>query len=146
VWAAWAFNTRVGGGGGMDAQMIAEDELLEYAVVYGQYKGIPKKHIRAALARGTDVVLRVDVQGAATLKRLIPQVRAATAVVCPPAITDAAADGGRPQPVECLRGHTAETIAVDQQLCWRGANISEQAAHAYRRCPFSSWRRVRRRW
>jgi guanylate kinase len=52
--------------------MIAEDELLEYALVYGQYKGIPKQQVRKALASGHDVLMRIDVQGAATIKDLIP--------------------------------------------------------------------------
>jgi guanylate kinase len=54
------------------AEMIENEELLEYAVVYGDYKGIPKKHVREALASGKDVVLRIDVQGAATIRSLIP--------------------------------------------------------------------------
>ena len=54
------------------AEMIDAGELLEYAVVYGDYKGIPKKHVREALASGKDVVLRIDVQGAATIRSLIP--------------------------------------------------------------------------
>ena len=54
------------------AHMIEADELLEYAVVYNDYKGIPKQQIRDALASGRDVILRVDVQGAATVRRLVP--------------------------------------------------------------------------
>ncbi len=54
------------------AEMIEQDELLEYAVVYGDYKGIPKKHVREALASGQDVIMRIDVQGAATIRRLVP--------------------------------------------------------------------------
>lgn len=54
------------------AQMIEDDELLEYAIVYNDYKGIPKQHIREALVSGKDVIMRVDVQGAATVRRLIP--------------------------------------------------------------------------
>ena len=54
------------------ARMIEEDELLEHAVVYNDYKGIPKQQIRDALASGRDVILRVDVQGAATVRRLVP--------------------------------------------------------------------------
>jgi guanylate kinase len=53
-------------------RMIEENELLEYAVVYGQYKGIPKEQVRTALDSGNDVVMRLDVQGAATIKQLIP--------------------------------------------------------------------------
>jgi guanylate kinase len=54
-------------------RMIAEDELLEYAVVYNQYKGVPKAQIRAAFESGKDVILRVDVQGAARLRSLYPE-------------------------------------------------------------------------
>ena len=54
-------------------RMIAEGELLEHALVYGQHKGIPKAHVRQALASGQDVVMRVDVQGADTVKALIPE-------------------------------------------------------------------------
>jgi guanylate kinase len=54
------------------AEMIEQKELLEYAVVYGDYKGIPKKHVRDALASGKDVIMRIDVQGAATIRRLVP--------------------------------------------------------------------------
>ena len=54
------------------AEMIEHEELLEYAVVYGDYKGIPKKHVRMALNSGMDVIMRIDVQGAATLRALVP--------------------------------------------------------------------------
>jgi guanylate kinase len=54
------------------ARMIEEDELIEYAVVYGDYKGIPKQQVREALATGKDVVMRVDVQGAETVRKLVP--------------------------------------------------------------------------
>jgi len=54
------------------AQMIEDGELLEYAVVYNDYKGIPKQQIREALSSGKDVIMRVDVQGAATIRKLIP--------------------------------------------------------------------------
>ena len=55
------------------AEMIDQGELLEYAVVYSDYKGIPKSQVRQALASGQDVIMRVDVQGAATVRRLCPQ-------------------------------------------------------------------------
>ena len=51
--------------------LIQRGELLEHAVVYGQYKGIPKAHVREALDSGQDVVMRVDVQGADTVKALL---------------------------------------------------------------------------
>ncbi|NLF63340.1 MAG: guanylate kinase [Chloroflexi bacterium] len=54
------------------AQMIEAGEFLEYAVVYNDYKGVPKRQIREALASQRDVIMRVDPQGAATIRRLVP--------------------------------------------------------------------------
>ncbi len=54
------------------AEMIENDDLLEYAVVYNDFKGIPKQQIRDALGSGRDVIMRVDVQGAATVRKIIP--------------------------------------------------------------------------
>jgi guanylate kinase len=56
------------------AAMIDNDDLLEYAVVYNDYKGVPKEQIRGALASGRNVIMRVDVQGAATVRDMIPEV------------------------------------------------------------------------
>lgn len=53
--------------------MVERDELLEWARVYDQYKGVPKFEVRQAHASGRDVVMRVNVDGAATIKRLVPE-------------------------------------------------------------------------
>ncbi len=50
-----------------------EQELLEHAIVYGQHKGVPKQQVREALASGKDAIMRVDVQGAATIRSLVPE-------------------------------------------------------------------------
>ena len=55
------------------AHMIENEELIEYAIVYNDYKGIPKQQVREALASSQDVVMRVDVQGAATVRKLAPE-------------------------------------------------------------------------
>ena len=52
--------------------MIDANELLEYAIVYEDYKGIQKDQVRKAMQSGLDVILRVDVQGAAKLRELNP--------------------------------------------------------------------------
>ena len=52
------------------ARMIDEDELLEYALVYQDYKGIPKSQVRKALGSGKNVIMRIDVQGAETIRKL----------------------------------------------------------------------------
>ncbi len=48
-------------------------ELLEYAQVYGHWYGTPREPVRQALARGKDVLLRVDVQGARAIRQLCPE-------------------------------------------------------------------------
>ncbi len=55
------------------AEMIDQDELLEWAIVYNDFKGIPKAQVRKALASGKDVVMRIDVQGAATVRQICPE-------------------------------------------------------------------------
>ncbi len=55
------------------ARMIDQEELIEYAIVYNDYKGIPKQQVREALTSGKDVVMRLDVQGAATVRKLAPE-------------------------------------------------------------------------
>jgi guanylate kinase len=54
-------------------QRQAEGEFLETATVYGNLYGVLKGPVRAALARGQDVFVKVDVQGAAEIERIIPQ-------------------------------------------------------------------------
>lgn len=52
--------------------MIEQGELLEHALVYGEYKGVPKAQVRQALASSRDAIMRLDVQGAATVRKLVP--------------------------------------------------------------------------
>ena len=52
--------------------MIVKDELLEWAEVYGNPYGVPKSPVRDALARGQDVILKIDVQGGDNIRRLVP--------------------------------------------------------------------------
>ena len=54
-------------------RLIAQGGLVEWAIVYGQYKGIPKWELEQALESGQDVVVRVDVQGAVAIRRLMHQ-------------------------------------------------------------------------
>lgn len=49
-----------------------QEEFLESADVYGLRYGVPKWPIREALGRGQDVIVKVDVQGAATIRALLP--------------------------------------------------------------------------
>lgn len=53
-------------------RMVASGEMLEYALVYGDHKGVPKASLRKALAAGKDVLMRTDVQGARYIKSEVP--------------------------------------------------------------------------
>ena len=54
-------------------EMIDKNELLEWATVYGNRYGIPKAPVRQWLKEGKDVIVKIDVQGAATIKQNVPQ-------------------------------------------------------------------------
>ncbi len=54
-------------------RLVANDELLEYAKVHGNWYGQPRQPIRDNLLAGRDVLLKIDVQGAATVRRKVPQ-------------------------------------------------------------------------
>jgi len=53
--------------------MIKEGELLEYANVYGNWYGVPKSPVQEALNNGLDTIMKVDIQGAANIKKIVPQ-------------------------------------------------------------------------
>ena len=62
---------------GVDYYFLGEDEFLgrveggeflENAVVHGNHYGVLKSELRAKLAEGSDVLLNIDVQGAATIR------------------------------------------------------------------------------
>ncbi|RPJ64252.1 MAG: guanylate kinase [Dehalococcoidia bacterium] len=65
---------------------IKNDEFIEYAKVYNNMYGVLKSEVRQALAKGEDVIIKVDVQGAATLKRKIPN--AVFIFLMPPSIDE----------------------------------------------------------
>lgn len=54
-------------------EMIAKDELLEYAEVYGNYYGTPREYVMEQLKSGKDVLLEIDIQGALQVKERFPE-------------------------------------------------------------------------
>ena len=54
-------------------QLVDKGELLEYANVHGNWYGQPRQVIRDNLRAGRDVLLKIDVQGAASIRRKVPQ-------------------------------------------------------------------------
>jgi guanylate kinase len=62
--------------------MIAADEFLEHAIVFGNYYGTARRFLREAENRSNDLLLDIDVQGASKIKVKIPQ--AVSIFVLPP--------------------------------------------------------------
>ena len=54
-------------------KMRERDEFLECTEVYGRWYGVPRSQVRYGLQSGKDVILKIDVQGAATVRRLAPE-------------------------------------------------------------------------
>ena len=54
-------------------QMIADDALVEYAEYVGNYYGTPKAYVEEQLARGKDVILEIEIQGALKIKKKFPE-------------------------------------------------------------------------
>jgi len=54
-------------------KMIRDNELIEWAHVYDDYKGVPTSQVKDAFASGKDVVMRLDVQGAERIRSLFPE-------------------------------------------------------------------------
>jgi guanylate kinase len=53
--------------------MIGRGDFLEHADVFGNYYGTSQVWVREMLARGRDVILEIDWQGAGQVRRLIPE-------------------------------------------------------------------------
>ena len=53
-------------------QMIQNKQLLEYAEYVGNYYGTPLEYVENTLAKGKDVFLEIDVQGAIQVRELMP--------------------------------------------------------------------------
>ena len=68
-------------------QLLAQDQLLEHAVVHHAYRyGIPLYSVREGLRRGQDLIMAPDVQGADTVRRKLPS--AITIFLQPPSIEE----------------------------------------------------------
>jgi guanylate kinase len=63
-------------------QMIARGEFLEYAEVFGNYYGTPRRALEEATSHGRDLILDIDVQGAAEVRRKVPD--AVSIFILPP--------------------------------------------------------------
>lgn len=66
--------------------MINNDDFLEYAKVYGNYYGTPKKEVFKQLEDGNDIILEIDIQGALQVKKNCP--RGVFIFILPPSLNE----------------------------------------------------------
>ncbi len=67
-------------------KMIENDELLEYNVYVNNYYGTPKAPVIAATEKGLDIIIEVDVNGAANIRKKLPE--AVSIFIMPPTFNE----------------------------------------------------------
>ena len=66
-------------------QMIDSDEFLEWAIVYNNKYGVPKDQVDQALSENKNVIIKTDIQGAKTIKKIMNEAK--TIFINPPEIS-----------------------------------------------------------
>jgi guanylate kinase len=99
-------------------RMIARDEFIEYANVFGCYYGTAKAYLEQSLAEGKDVILDIDTEGAAQVKSKLPE--SVSIFIMPPSYE------ALKTRLETRHQDTAETI--QKRLNW----ASQKEIHRFR--------------
>jgi guanylate kinase len=102
-------------------QMIEADEFLEYAEVFGNYYGTARHSLGDAFAKGKDLLLDIDVQGAAQVRRKMPE--AVSIFLMPPTPADLAMR---------LRGRSRAEGVVQEEVIKRRLAKARQEIENYR--------------
>lgn len=93
-------------------EMIDRDEFLEWALVHGKHYGTARDQVARQLSAGRDIILEVDVQGAASIRKLIPD--SVSVFILPPSL-------------DLLRERlTARGTDSDEELALRLRNAPEE--------------------
>lgn len=99
--------------------LLKEDAFLEYAKVYDNYYGTPKKHVMDLLDQGKSVLLEIDIQGAMQVKERYSD--AIFIYIVPPSLTELSAR---------LRGRATDSEEViDKRLSLACSELA--LAHRY---------------
>lgn len=102
-------------------QMIAEDEFLEYADVFGNYYGTARCFLREAEQTGKDLLLDIDVQGAEQIKKKLSE--AVSIFILPP---------NRKELESRLRNRSLDTVKViERRLATAAREIENYAKYDY---------------
>lgn len=94
---------------------IEQNDFIENALVYDNHYGVPRSPIVNGLEQGRDVIIKVDVKGAATLRRLIPNT--ISLFLCPesmPALLHRLRDRKTDDPDVLMKRFTTATAELDE--------------------------------
>src|SRR5438132_984363 len=111
--------------------LIQQGEFLEWADVYGHFYGTSKAQVERERAAGRDIILEIDVQGAASIRQLIDD--AVSVFILPPSfelLRDRLAARGTDSPADLerrLRGAPAE---VEQYKCFQYVILNDDIDRA----------------
>ena len=97
--------------------MIADGEILEYTTYCENYYGTPKKEAERVMGEGRDLILEIEVEGAAQIKKKVPE--AVTVMLIPPSLSELE---------KRLRGRGTE---AEEVICSRLARAKEEILLAY---------------
>ncbi len=95
-------------------ELIANDQLVEYAEYCGNYYGTPREYVESQMEQGRDVILEIELQGALKIKKKFP--KALLLFIVPPDAKTL---------LDRLRGRNTETEDVIQKRLARAAEESE---------------------
>lgn len=102
-------------------QMIARDEFLEHANVFGNYYGTARRFLAEAEQSGRDLLLDIDVQGAGQIKQKMPE--AVSIFILPP-------DRKKLEERLRSRGQDAETV-IQRRLATAAREIENYSKYDY---------------
>ena len=120
-------------------ERLERDEMLEYTEYCGNYYGTPRKEAEEVLAGGCNLILEIEVEGAANVKRKYPD--AVTIMLLPPtaAVLEARLRGRGTESEEVIRKRMAQARNEVAQLeqydyvVFNYDNQAQEAADAIRR-------------
>lgn len=101
--------------------LLAQDGLLEWAQVYDNYYGTPRKFVEDALNDGLDCILEIDPQGALLVRKSMPE--AVLVFVAPPSLAELK---------KRITGRGTETIEeIDKRMSCAAAEIGSMDKYDY---------------
>lgn len=115
-------------------RMIHDDDLLEWAEVYGNYYGTPCRYVKELLDSGRDVVLEIDTQGAMQVRGKFPQ--GVFVYIVPPSLEELAKrihKRGTDTEESIKRRLSCATLEMNQVYSYNYVVVNDEVSNAVRK-------------